>query len=268
MTNRDESSRQPLPPLESPYNFDLSKAEINAFEDALADGFGLRSISMALLPLTDGIDGGLLKHHKFFKSSYTKDFWNDYFIAPAETFPLGFNIGQLEKYFKNQLDRFSQTVSSAKMDRSKLEELTRRRFYEKPWYELHALDLISSLKTFRKGIWSTSEQHRDEYLDAIYEFVGKLGRLAEQYYWKFCFEPAAKGGVRSKEGARKSGMSRATRYKAIHAVWQNAATEIWSRRPGMKKADVARAVQKRLNLKQTSRNIERYISRRPLEEKK
>jgi hypothetical protein len=62
---------------------------------------------------------------------------------------------------------------------------------------------------------------------------GTLGRLVEQYYWRFRFEEAAITGIGARKGASAGGKARAALHRAEHSAWQSLASEIWTRRPSL-----------------------------------
>jgi hypothetical protein len=90
-------------------------------------------------------------------------------------------------------------------------------------------------------------------------FAGTLGRLVEQYYWRFRFEKAAVTGIGARAGASMGGKAKARLHEAEHSAWQNEAAEIWSRRPNLQKAAVAQLIKKQLSAPQTAKHIARFI---------
>jgi hypothetical protein len=91
--------------------------------------------------------------------------------------------------------------------------------------------------------------------------AGRLGRLAEQYYWRFRFEDVAMSGAGARKGASAGGKARATLHIAEHAIWQKIASEVWSQRAELSKTAVAEIVKKRLRANRTAKHIRRYIVR-------
>jgi hypothetical protein len=177
---------------------------------------------------------------------------------PSESCPLAFEPRRLRIYFENQIGRFcarlirdEPTYGSA--PRSWLEELAGRPLYEKSWYEYHViqlLDWIQKPEFFEKtSVWINSG------------FAGKLGRLVEQYYWRFRFEKAAVTGIGARAGASMGGKAKARLYEPEHSTWQKEAVEIWSRRPNLNKTAVAQLIQKQLSATQTAKHIARFINR-------
>jgi hypothetical protein len=95
----------------------------------------------------------------------------------------------------------------------------------------------------------------------ITNFSGKLGRLIEQYYWKFLVEKAAMRGVKISESARSGGILLASRRKREHEAWQAAARMVWQERPASSKMTVAQIVKKRLKLGRSVKHISRVLKR-------
>jgi hypothetical protein len=131
-----------------------------------------------------------------------------------------------------------------------LEKLAARRLYEKSWYEYHAVQLLD---------WLEKPEFSGTPVLVTCAFAGKLGRLVEQYYWRFRFEKAAVAGVGARAGASMGGKAKAKLHEAEHSAWQNEAAEIWSRRPNLKKATVAQLIKKQLSVPQTAKHIARFI---------
>ena len=272
--SRDEQLQALLPSNDDPYSFDrLSEAEMGALDAAFGDGFGSLGKGDAAFPLPQEIKSGLLQHPFFFKSTseFREDeleeaFWAssddlDGAPAPFEDLPLGFNPKRLRIYFDNQLDRCAHHLTiedpqGAPLDRSDLGDLVIDRLYEKPWYEFHATRLlglaIETDKFFEGAKFKTL---------LIGCFFGQLGRLVEQYYWRFRYEGAAITGLGARRGASDGGKAKAALSKADHRQWQNAAEEIWAHRPKLAKTTVAEIIKKRFRVAQTVSNITRYIRR-------
>jgi hypothetical protein len=96
----------------------------------------------------------------------------------------------------------------------------------------------------------------------IIGFAGKLGRLIEQYYWRFRFEGAAITGRGVRKGASAGGRAKAQVHAAEHALWQAEAATIWAHRPGLSKTAVADKVRRKLRAIRSTKHIARYIGRR------
>ena len=73
-----------------------------------------------------------------------------------------------------------------------------QRVYEKPWYEAHALNFLNIVRTESKDFPKPVPKFIDPSIinpakfQAFYiaSLTGQLGRLVEQYYWRFRFERA------------------------------------------------------------------------------
>jgi hypothetical protein len=75
-------------------------------------------------------------------------------------------------------------------------------------------------------------------------FSGELGRLVEQYYWRFRFEKAAITGVGARKGASRGGELKAKKMKEQQSRWQTLASDIWKRHPEWGKMAVAVHIKK------------------------
>jgi hypothetical protein len=95
----------------------------------------------------------------------------------------------------------------------------------------------------------------------IVAFSGRLGRLVEQYYWRFKFEGTAITGLEARKGASKGGKAKSQSAKVKQSAWQALALEIWARLPGRSKVGVAAIIKNKLNLTQSARHIARYLKR-------
>jgi hypothetical protein len=276
---RDERLWALLPAKDAPYDYDkLSKAEMDALVEALGDGFGDVLVQgLTPLPLPSNLKSGLLEH--FFYRRHCRDRdeegwdegWDDAFWSsangddeppPYESFPLGFHRRRLRVYFQNQFERFCEQIAredpawaslDRSQDRSSFEELACDRLYEKPWYELHAL-------------WFLDWIERPEYRPALAplitaSFAGQLGRLVEQYYWRFRFEAITITGAGARKGASAGGRAKASSHQPKHSAWQHAASQIWKGRPELGKLAVAQIVRKKHGIPLTAKHIARYIKR-------
>jgi hypothetical protein len=208
---RDDKLRSLLPLMDSPYDFfRLSQAETDALEEALGDGFGDVVKGSQALPLARGIKSGLLHHPFYFRGAAEDDgeeepedaFWKeglDGAPAPSERFPLRFITRRLRLYFGNQLDRFCHKMISeepglASWERCQLEDIALDRLYEKPWYEFHAIESLDFIhQLLRRGVRGAKGATGLALLVSC--FAGELGRLSEQYYWRFRYERAAITGI-------------------------------------------------------------------------
>lgn len=266
---RIDRLRARLPPKDAEYSFDnLSQAETSALEAAFEDGFGdVGAIGYRPMAMPHEVRSGLVRHSFFVRETSEYDEqdnpsefweWDDDRPPPSEFCPLGFELRRLGLYFTNQMDRFCARLireepGFASLDKDLLAEQAAGRLYEKPWYEYHAVQYIEWIEKPEflgkrdLPVWLTSG------------FAGTLGRLVEQYYWRFKFEKAAVTGVGARAGASMGGKAKAKLHKAEHSEWQNAAAEIWVRRPNLGKAAVAQLIKKQLSASQTAKHIARFI---------
>jgi hypothetical protein len=267
---RDDRLRELLPEKDSDYSFDkLSRAETDALEAAFWDGYGyVGAVGYVPMPPPSEVRSGLIRHSFFVHETseydeheYPDEFWDggDDRPPPAEFFPLSFVPRRLRIYFENQRDRFCARLireepSYASAPRRRLEELAAHRLYEKPWYEYHAVQLLDWLE---KPEFQPEFQTNLLWLNSL--SFGTLGRLAEQYYWRFRFEKATVTGIGARAGASLGGKAKAGLHQAERSAWQNEAAEIWSRRPKLNKAAVAQLVKKQLRARQTAKHIARFI---------
>jgi hypothetical protein len=226
---RDQKLWEMLPCQDEPYDSSrLSPAEFSALEEALCDGFGARlSSRISGIRLPAGIESGL-PSHRFYATQHPAEeldpdderndweFWGygDYDSdgpPPAEHFPLGFHPIRLRIYFRNQFDRFCFHINNQEMgsacdlieDEDILALYGWEQLYEKPWYEMHALQYLDWL------------EHPDNFRNMnvskmmVTDFAGTLGRLVEQYYWRFRYEEPAKTGLGARGGASAGGWTHA-----------------------------------------------------------
>jgi hypothetical protein len=276
---RDEKLWALLPSKDEPYDHNkLSEAETDALNEALGDGFGERNSLQDIDPLQlpGNVKTGLLDHRFWCtrNSEYDPDEYSDPFWStdtdcppPYESFPLEFTTRRLRIYFKNQFDRFCGQLVRERPGLALLEECRDEyiadaaalRIYEKPWYEVHALQFLDWI-AFSS---SNKEMLKHPVLTALClsGFSGQLGRLVEQYYWRLRFEEAAITGTGTRNGASAGGAARAKRHKDEHAAWQGAASKIWARNRNLSKESVAEILKTELRLSRSARHIARYIVR-------
>jgi hypothetical protein len=246
---RDEKLWKLLPAIDAPYQYDsLSVAEMEALFEALSDGFGEPIQGREPLPLRLK-SAGLLEHAFHPSRNFDADDWDYEFLigdgnepAPYETFPLGFNPRRLLVYFQNQFNRFCNRRDLGGHSKMSDQEIAALRLYRKPWYEFHALRFLDFIDFSRV------------------QFAGQLGRLVEQYYWRFRFEKVAMTGVGAKKGASAGGKAKAQALQPEHSAWQNAASEIWADRPKLSKIAVANIISKQNGGRRTAKHIARYIT--------
>ena len=269
---RDEKLWKLLPAIDAPYEYDsLSVAEMEALIETLSDSFGKPWVH-GHEPLPLRLKSAGLLEHVYHPSKNFED--QDAFLGgdenflmgdgnflmddgnflmgdapPYETFPLGFNPRRLLVYFQNQFNRFCSRADRDNIrDLGNLklvfsaQEVAALRLYRKPWYEFHALRFL-------------------DFIDlSPVQFAGQLGRLVEQYYWRFRFEKIAMTGVDARKGASAGGKPRAQALQPEHSAWQNAASEIWADRPKLTKIAVANIISKQIGGRRTAKHIARYIT--------
>jgi hypothetical protein len=272
--SRNEKLWSLLPAIDAAYDYhSLSRAETDALVEALGDGFGERWVQgHEPLPLPSNLNSGLLEHAFYSDSGYDADDWG----FALRTFPLEFIQRRLRVYFQNQFYRFCKRIArenavSLDNERAVFEELAYQRVYEKPWYEAHALKFLDFVHTSTKNLkedqgrflrlLGTSIKDPSKYqVIFIASLTGQLGRLVEQYYWRFRFEGAAITGRGAQRGASAGGKAKAELHQAEHSMWQNAATKIWADRPGLSKIAVAKILRKQFGGARTAKHIARYIT--------
>lgn len=270
---RDDSLRDALPSLEEPYNSgSLSDRETQALELALNDGFGRYSSGHIATPTPSELSAGLTKHVHFVKDDseydaeeYPDPFWrsDDDVPAPASFFPLEFVPSRLRIYFGNQIDRYCAQILCLKPDWETdwviLDHEASRSLYEKFWYEFHALQFLDWIEEQNSNVKrAVRVEHSARFASHL---SGQLGRLVEQYYWKFRYEKAAITGIGSLSGASSGGKIKAQRHKSEHARWQQAAAEIWKAKPLLSATAVAAIVKRQCKAPQTAKHIARFIQR-------
>jgi hypothetical protein len=253
--DRYEKLKSLLPPVDSPYSVDeLSAAETAAFEEALYDGFGYRSVESMQ---HDHVESGLLRYSCFHIDHSRAEELN---LPPFEVFPLKFKMEGLRLYFANQLDRYRGHL--AREEGGDWEEpgysglilgiMLREWTLKKPWYEYHVVQFLDWINGGLYPIGAISHLHLT--------WCGQLGRLVEQYDWKFRFEKAAITGVGARTGASRGGESTAKKMREQQSRWQTLASDIWKRRPQLSKMAVAEQIKKQLDELKTAKHIARYIS--------
>jgi hypothetical protein len=156
------------------------------------------------------------------------------------------------------LDRFCEYLVREHDDYASVPEETRKSFvaalavYDKPWYEYYALRFLGAIVRAQRGEEADHPQMNSQW-------SARLGRLVEQYYWRFRYEAAVTSGLGTRRGASAGGRARAALHRAEHFAWQSLASEIWARRPGLTKIAVAEAIKKRSSSVRTARHIARFI---------
>jgi hypothetical protein len=266
---RYETLKRLLPPVDSPYSVDiLSAAETAALEEALHDGFGYRGVGSKEFPFPFSAEGEMgLRSYSWFQADYSAyDPEEEREAPPSGGFPLKFKIDRLGPYFDNQLNRFKAYLVREEPDYGtsmhpwRAEILAREWTFKKPWYEFHATRFL---------LWI--DQTRDRLSDSLSAWdlalCGQLGRLVEQYYWKFRFERAAISGVDARNGASRGGKVKSEGDRARQTEWQRRAIAVWQSHPNWSKLAVAGHIKKQLSREPTTRrnvptarHIARYIN--------
>jgi len=277
---RDDKLRALLPSLDCPYCVEtLDETELRAFDEALGDGFGGPARQELRLP--ENISSGLLQHSFFLREfpecdedeTEAEAFWrspDDEQPAPSEWFPLGFHDRRLRIYFSNQLDRFYHQMNRERPGIAEFSEdpfienwlrqrLVLGKIYKKPWYEFHAVQLLDWIEEMKANALKPGYAKFMGLM--ISSFSGQLGRLVEQYFWRFRFERAAITGLAARHGASAGGKAKARLHRDQHASWQKAAEEIWKRRPKLSKTAVAEIITKAHGVSHTPKHVARFISR-------
>ena len=172
----------------------------------------------------------------------------------------------MEIYFKNQLARFYHQQSGIadyeihpEFAEWMRQRLALRRTYQKPWYEFHAVQLLDWIVDWKRDIMKPRLAKLGGLM--LSGDSGQLGRLIEQYSWRFRFEGAAIAGLGARLGASAGGKAKARQHHDQHSIWQNKAVEVWGHRPGLSKMAVADLVRKECAPSLTAKHIARFIRR-------
>ena len=268
----------------------LSEDERHRLRAALGDGFGYghRSQNLESLALPAKVESGLLTHRAYYykdrSTEYFGDLDEDEFWEESdgdsppglfEQCPIGFHLPTIRKYFQEQKDAYLDFVKgddefdrlddlTAEQKANWEESIYRRVLYDtysKAWYEFHINQYLYFLDEGVVMLGRHAAQDNKIGLSTmlIIDFSATLGRLIEQYYWKFFLEKAAMRGVKISESARSGGLVLASQRKREHAVWQNAARLVWQERPTSSKMTVAKIVKKRLKIGRSAKHISRVL---------
>ena len=267
----------------------LSAEEKERFLAALGDGFGYlhRSQYLDEAGLPAEVEPGLLTHRAYyFKDDPSKhsdhdedEFWDgsDGDSPPGlfEQCPLSFHLPAIRKYFQEQKVAYLAYVKSSDdyswLDKVKPEEKSNwdekiydRALYEtysKAWYEYHVNQHFYFLDESLIMLGRAVEQNREFGFNVtlIQSFAGKLGRLVEQYYWKFLHEKAAIRGNKISESAKTGGFRRAVKHKHKHAAWRLTARFVRQQRPKISNMRLASIVKERLGIGQSVKHIARIL---------
>ena len=270
-----------LPAIDTPYDCSkLSQAEAEALTEALSDGFNIylgTPIAKHRHRLqTKFVSSKLLTH--FF---YSEKSINDLSLEKSiNKFPLSLNEELLQIYFQNQFERFHHHFGSEIDSSSDDIKVASNWQYQKPWYESHALSCLKEIQSLKESVISeiveTTEKAKqlsnipyevvaEDLASELIFLAGQLGRLVEQYSWRFQHERAVETGESVRRGASVGGRLRAEEPKAEHSKWQSEASRIWADRPGLSsKVAVANIIKTKLHVDRTAKHIARYITRHPV----
>jgi hypothetical protein len=288
----------PLTGSQPPEAYDpniLSEAEEQRFLAALGDGFGYsrsdqRKGQLEDLALPTEVEPGLLRHRAYYYRNRPSEYWGDReedeFWEPSdgdsppglfEQCPIGFHLPAIRKYFEEQKAAYLAYAKSSRdytwlddlpdNERADREERIYRQVlrttYSKAWYEYHINEHLFFLDEEIAILNRGAKQGNSLGLSArmIIKFSATLGRLIEQYYWKFFVETAAIRGAKISQSAQTGGLKLASRRKEEHAAWQAEANSIWGMYPEKSKMSVASAVRKRLKIERTAKHISRVLRR-------
>jgi hypothetical protein len=275
-----------LPEKYDPWAF--SKEEKERFISALMDGFyrpDPDAIELEELELPAGVRAGLLTHRVYYDTNTeydgdeTEEFWQDFDEKlPAGFFaqlPLNFSFLSLAVFFIKQESAYRNYIKTDKdwefekrlgpkfsgmWDAHVLRTRALAETYSKPWYEYHILEKFKSLMAVAYPGETFGPAPNMKPL-VIIETSAQLGRLIEQYYWKFVLEKSAIRGEKISQSAKSGGHLRASMLKHDHARWQSAADEVWQQYPKSHKTTVASIVKKRLKLAKSEKHISRVLTR-------
>jgi hypothetical protein len=258
----------------------LSEDEKRRFFTALGDGFGhSRGRKLTEAPLPPEVEPGLLTHRAYYYCEPEEDeFWeySDGDSPPGlfEECPIDFHFAALREYFNQQRVAYLTYVKA--LGRYPFEKLTpeeeseweERRYsdtlyetYSKGWYEYHINQLIFFVEECHETLLRQVKKGGSVLLMlmSITNFSGQLGRLIEQYYWKFLLEKAAIRGAKISESASTGGHVRASKHKTKQALWQTEARSIWKKLPKASKMKVASIIKKRLKVNLSEKHIARTL---------
>jgi hypothetical protein len=294
----DQTKGIVLPALYDPSA--LTADEKDRFLAALGDGYFEDAAAGAHLEGVDlplNIEAGLLRHRAFYDrrtltefqiADKTEAFWSDDIAPEVSLFrrcPINFKFDRIRIYFQEQKMAFydyaffsvecenlmkkynlsfdvdDEFISDDVLEifLSELFELALTKPYSKPWYEFH----IDQQLYWMDDCTNNSPDGRIDQVnfEGATIAAATVGRLIEQYYWKFLVEKLAIRGDKSSKGAKFGGLRRAFELKDVHAVWQAEACTIWLQHPAFPKTTVASIVKKRLKLAQTEKHISRVLTR-------
>jgi hypothetical protein len=192
----------------------------------------------------------------------------------SNKFPLTLNEELLQIYFQNQFKRFRHHFGSEINLSSDDIKVASKWQYQKPWYESHALSCLKEIESLKESVKSeiveTTEKEKqssaipyevlsEELTSELIFFAGQLGRLVEQYAWRFQHEKAVEIGEGARKGASAGGREKARLSEAEHSAWRAEASKIRAKKPYLTNLGVAEAVRTDLRVDRTAKHIARYI---------
>ena len=266
-----------LPAVDAPYDCRiLSEAEAEALTEALNDGFNIylgEAISTDRIRLpTSFVNSKFLTHFL-----YSEESINDLTLEKSvNKFPLTLNEELLQIYFQNQFERFRHHFRSEIDLSSGGIKVASKWQYQKPWYESHALNCLKEIQSLKEStnseIVDTTDAAKrlsnrpyeiiaEELTSELIFAAGQLGRLVEQYSWRFQHERAVETGEGARKGASAGGREKARLSEAEHSSWRDEASKIRAKKPYLTNLEVAEAVRIALGLDRTAKHIARYITR-------
>jgi hypothetical protein len=267
----------------------LSGEEKQRFLAALGDGFGYlhRNQYLDEAALPGEVEAGLLTHRAYHSKDDPSKYWDhdeDEFWDESdgdsppglfEQCPISFHLPAIRKYFQEQKATYLAYVKSRNdyswLDNLKPEEKSNwdQRIYDrvlyetysKAWYEYHVNQQIYFLDESIGMLGRAIEQNQKIGVDVmlIQNSAATLGRLVEQYYWKFLHEKAAIRGVKISESAKTGGRLRAAKHKHEHAAWRATASLVRQERPTSSNMTIASIVKLRLKINRSVKHISRVL---------
>jgi hypothetical protein len=265
-----------LPAVDAPYGQLLSKAEAEALTEALNDGFNIylgEAISTDRIRLPTSFVNSKFLTHFLYSEESINDLTSE---KSVNKFPLTLNEELLQIYFQNQFERFRHHFRSEIDLSSGGIKVASKWQYQKPWYESHALNCLKEIQSLKEStnseIVDTTDAAKrlsnrpyeiiaEELTSELIFAAGQLGRLVEQYSWRFQHETAVEAGEGARKGASAGGKAKAQVHQAEHSAWQNEALKIWVNNPDLSNNAVGTLIKKRLGAIRTAKHIARYITR-------
>lgn len=268
----------------------LSDEEKKRFITALGDGFGYshRSEDLDEEKLPSEVNSGLLDHRAYYDKHDRSElydegdegeFWegSDGDSPPGlfEQCPLNFHMPSIREYFSKQKKIYLNYLRSTErhnwLSDLKTEDQENWEYqiysealyetYSKVWYEFHINQKIYYCDETVASLCRLVEKGSPLGFCTMLltKFSAQLGRLIEQYYWKFLIEKSAMRGRKIIDSAKSGGEILASIRRAEHSRWQSAAILIWNERPTIPKMAVATILKKRFGFAQSAKHIARVL---------